>query len=41
MKNTNTIADFERAVAEARHYILMDTDIFAVRVGNIIIRRVK
>lgn len=33
--------DFERAVEEARHYILMDTDTFAVRVGDIVIRRVK
>lgn len=31
--------DFERAVEEARHYILMDTGTFAVRIGNIEIRR--
>ena len=41
LKNADTIANFERAVEEARHYILMDTDIFAVRVGDIVIRREK
>ncbi|MBQ8984306.1 hypothetical protein IJ098_00405 [Candidatus Saccharibacteria bacterium] len=40
-KNADTIADLERAVEDARHYILMDTDTFAVRVGDIVIRRVK
>lgn len=39
LKNADTIANFERAVEEARHYVLMDTDIFAVRVGDIVIRR--
>lgn len=38
-KNANTIANFERAIEEARHYILMDTDTFAVMVGDIEIRR--
>lgn len=32
---------FERAIKEARHYILMDTDTFAVSVGDILIRREK
>lgn len=41
LKNADTIANFERAVEEARHYILMDTDIFAVSVGDIVIRREK
>lgn len=40
-KNTDTIANLERAVEEARHYILMDVDTFAVRVGDIVIRREK
>ena len=35
------ITDFERAVEEARHYIQMGTDTFAVRIGDIVIRRVK
>lgn len=39
LKNADTIANFERAVEEARHYILMDTDTFAVRAGDIVIRR--
>lgn len=41
LKNADAIADFERAVEEARHYILMDTDNFAVSVGDIVIRRIK
>lgn len=41
LKNADTIANFERAVEEARHYILMDTDNFAVSVGDIVIRREK
>lgn len=41
LKNADTIANFERAVENARHYILMDTDTFAVRVGDIVIRRMK
>lgn len=41
MSETDTIANFERAVEEARHYILMDTDTFAVRIGDITIRREK
>lgn len=40
LKNADTIANFERAVEDARHYILMDTDTFAVRVGDIVIRRI-
>ena len=39
LKNGDTIANFERAVEEARHYILMDTDTFAISVGDIEIRR--
>lgn len=39
LKNADTIANFERAIEEARHYILMDTDTFAVSVGDIVIRR--
>lgn len=30
-----------QAFEEAKHYIMMDTDVFAVRVGDIEIRRVK
>ena len=41
LKNADTIEDFERAIEEARHYILMDTDTFTVCVGDIEIRRVK
>lgn len=41
LKNTDTIDDFERAVEEARHYLLTDTDVFSVRVGDIIIKRIK
>ena len=41
LKNADTITNFERAVKEARHYILMDTDTFAVRIGDITIRREK
>ena len=39
LKNADTIANFESAIEEARHYILMDTDNFAVSVGDIEIRR--
>lgn len=39
LKNADTISNFERAIEEARHYIHMDTDTFAVRVGDIEIRR--
>lgn len=35
------IESFERAVEEARHYILMDTDTFVVRIGDIEIRKNK
>lgn len=41
LKNADTISNFERAIEEARHYIFVDTDTFAVRVGDIVIRRVK
>lgn len=41
LKNADTIDNFERAIKEARHYILMDTDTFAVSVGDILIRREK
>ena len=41
LKNADAIANFERAVEEARHYILMDTDTFTVSVGDIEIRRKK
>lgn len=30
-----------QAFEEAKHYIMMGTDVFAVRVGDIEIRRVK
>jgi NAD-dependent DNA ligase len=40
-KNANSIANLKRAVEEARHYILMDVDTFAVRVEDIEIRRVN
>lgn len=39
LKNADTIANFERAIEEARHYILMGTDTFVVCVGDIEIRR--
>lgn len=39
LKNADTITNFERAVEEARHYIMMDVDTFAIRIGDIIIRR--
>lgn len=39
VKNANTIANLERAVKEARHYILMDTDTFVISAGDIEIRR--
>lgn len=41
LKNADTVADFERAVEDARHYLLTDTDVFSVRVGDIIIKRVR
>lgn len=41
MSREDTIVNLERAIEEAKHYILMDTDTFAVRVGDIVIRRVK
>lgn len=41
LKNADAVADFERAVEDARHYLLTDTDVFSVRVGDIIIKRVK
>lgn len=39
LKNADTVIAFERAVKEARHYILMDTDTFSVSAGDITIRR--
>lgn len=39
LKNADTIANLGRAIEEARHYILMDTDTFAVSVGDIMIKR--
>ena len=39
LKNADTITNFERAVEGARHYIMMDVDTFAIRIGDIIIRR--
>lgn len=39
LKNANTIANFERAVEEARHYIMVGVDNFAVCAGDIEIRR--
>lgn len=37
--NSYNLECLERAVEEARHYILSGTDTFAVRVGNITIRK--
>lgn len=39
LKNADAVVNLERAVKEARHYISMDTDTFAVCVGDIEIRR--
>lgn len=39
LKNADTAINFERAVEIANHYILMDVDNFAVKVGDIEIRR--
>lgn len=41
LKNTDTIVNLEIAIKEARHYIAMDVDTFAVKVGDITIRREK
>lgn len=41
MSKKDTIANLEIAIDEVRHYILMDTDSFAVQIGDIVIRRVK
>lgn len=41
LKDKDTVTDFEMAVEEARHYIQMGTDTFAVRIGDIVIRKVK
>lgn len=41
LEKANIIANFERAVEEARHYIAMDVDTFAIKVGDIVIRREK
>lgn len=41
LKNANTIANFERAVEEARHYIMMNVDTFVINAGDIVIRRKK
>ena len=38
LENADVIADFERAVEEAKHYIMMGVDTFAVCVGDIEIR---
>lgn len=38
---SNNMSDLERAVEEAKHYIAMGVDTFAVRVGDIVIRGVK
>jgi len=40
-KNADTVINFERAVEGARGYIMMDVDNFAVKVGDIEIRREK
>lgn len=41
IKNADVVANLERAVDEAKHYLLMDTDNFVVRIGDIEIRRKK
>ena len=40
-EKANIIANFERAVEEARHYIAMDVDAFVIKAGDIVIRREK
>ena len=41
LENANTIANFEGAVKEARHYITMGVDKFVIKAGDIVIRREK
>lgn len=41
LENANTIANFEGAVKEARHYIMMGVDNFVINAGDIMIRRKK